>query len=420
MKKSFFFLLACLIGFAWTGCKDDEGTPTPDGPTITLFKIEAPFTGVGAIDETARTISVDYPFGADVSAVNVAVTTSPATATVTPANPVDFSTGDVTFTVTDAGISTSYIVSLVEGPNPLRLVLVGEAATVDGNNNEIANAYNWALDKYKEKAQYIPFTDLTAEDIETAVAMWFHLEAPGGRELPAEATGDALNVIKDFYSKGGNLLLTKHATQYLVNVGRITSDWGPTDGGDGTDPFDNPDDWGQAFEFADKFADGNADSPIFTGLTPKEVSFDGFTYNAYMYIDGGSKRDNSFFWFSYNIPGMKAEFDTDGDGVISEAERDTNGDGIFENGVDDDTIFRKFFEQENNAVIRGTFEWDPVFAGAEFFTTVEFNPDSNFDGKAIALGAGCYEWYQDDGRTNAWRGNIETLHSNIFEYFGVE
>lgn len=417
MKKLLILSLALLIGFAW-GCKSEDDTPTPTAPTITLFKIDAPFAAVGTID--GKTITIDSPFGADVSAVTVSVTTTPASATVKPENPVDFTSGSVEFTITDGDNSSTYTVNMVEGPNPLRIVLVGGGATADDNNDEIANAYNWALDKYKEKAAYIPFSDLSDEAIETAVAMWFHLEAPGGKMLPEDATGSALDVVNNFYKGGGNLLLSRHATQYLVNLGRISSDWAPTDGGDGMDSFDNPDDWGQANAFSDKFADGNEDHPMFEGLETKEVTFDGFTYDALMYIDGGSKRDNAHFWFSYNIEGMKAEFDTDGDGTISEAERDTNGDGIFENGVDDDTIFRKYFEEQTNSVIRGTFEWDPVFAGAEFFTTVEFNPEGDYQGRAIALGAGCYEWFQDDGRTNAWRGNLEGIHENIFEYFGVE
>ena len=79
MKKLLLFSLLLVAGLAtWTGCKkDDDGGPAT-APKITLFKIDAPFTAVGAIDETAKTITVNVPFAADVSAVTVSATASPA------------------------------------------------------------------------------------------------------------------------------------------------------------------------------------------------------------------------------------------------------------------------------------------------------------------------------------------------------
>ena len=138
-----------------------------------------------------------------------------------------------------------------------------------------------------------------------------------------------------------------------------------------------------------------------------------------MFIDGGLKRDAGRFWFVNNVPGVIANFDTNGDGVINDWERSTNGDSIFNND-DDVTMLKGYFEQQTNSVVRGSFEWDPVFGGVEFFTVVEFEPAGDFAGTAVTFSAGCYEWYHEDGRTNTWRDNVEGWTANTIEYLGVQ
>ena len=425
------FILLLSVSMLWISCKDDDGMePTPD-TSITLFRITNPVDALGIIDAASKSIEVEVPFGTDVSNL-IGSISLPAGATVSPdlSSGVDFSGGPVTFTVSNGTASDTWTVTVSVGANPMRIALVGDAASIDGLIDEVKTAYNWAKATYNEKAVYIPFSEVTAEAISTAEVIWFH-HAAESWTLPTGATGAALGVIEAYYKAGGDLLLTTHASQYLVNLGRLTADWAPTDGGSGLMANPNPDDWGVGFQLNSLYEGGdNKDHPAFANLTTKSVTFDGVTYDALMLIDGGSKRDNAYFWFVNNIPGIIANFDKNGDGAIGaydsngdgmndKDDRDTNGDGTFNND-DDVLVMKNYFESQTNAVVRGSFEWDPVFGGVEFFTVVEFKPSGDYQGSAFVISAGAYEWFQDDGRTNAWRGNIEGLTSNIFTYFGVE
>ncbi len=437
MKKLFWISLLALTSLALTvsSCKKDDetGGGNDDRVEITAFTISAPVVGVGVIDQTAKTIKVDVPFGTDLSNMTGSITASTG-ATVTPniSAGVDFSGGPVDFTVTNGGASSTYEVTVVPGDDPMRIALVGDGADVNGLYDEISEAYNWALSKYGEQARYFDLNTLSAGDLDLAEVVWFHYaDTLVGKALPASAT-TASNVISNFYQGGGDLLLTTFANQYLVDLGRLTADWGPTDGGDGTAMFSNPDNWGVGYQYNNLYDGGNnATHPIYDGITTSSVTFDGNTYDVMMLIDAGSRRDAGNFWFANNIEAIKnsnfdvngdgliGDYDADGDGVNDSHDLDTNGDGVFNN--DDDVLaLKNYFETNTNSVVRGSFEWDPVFGGVEFFTVVEFNPDGNFQGRAISVSAGAYEWHDDDGMGNTFRSNQEKFTENIFSYFGVQ
>jgi hypothetical protein len=423
MKKTSFYMMIAGVAAIFASCRKeliDQGQAD-----ITSVTISSPAIGVGII--TGTDIYAELPFMSDISAVTGAMTLGSPDATVSPdlSSGIDFTNGPVFFTVTAADEFTkTYSMEVATGGDPMRLALVGDAATISGLAPEVAAAYNWALAEYGVKARYIPFSELDASSLESATTVWFHLhDYTPGHDLPASAiSGNALTVLTDFYKAGGNMLLTGLATPYLVNMGRLSSDWAPTDGGDGANTGNaNPDDWGVGYQIPTNLYDGgnNKNHPMFAGLTNKSVTFDGVTYDALMFINGGLKRDAGRFWFVNNVPGVIANFDTNGDGVINDWERSTNGDSIFNND-DNVTLLKGYFEQQTSSVVRGSFEWDPVFGGVEFFTIVEFNPVGNFSGKAVTFSAGCYEWHHEDGRTNAWRDNVEGWTANTIKYLGVQ
>lgn len=418
--KNLHWLMALLVTAVLfnSACNDDE--PAELDTSILSFTIVSPIQISGIVDNTTKTITLTVPFGTDLTAMTGAVSLPDgATISPDPTSAIDYSSA-VTFTITNGASSSTYNVVIIVGANPLKLILIGDGDMAN-LSDETQNAYNWALTTYGNKAKYISFADLTQDDLDAASAIWWHYVNTVDRTFPTSATGSKKDMIKAWYEGGGNLLLTTHATGYLVELGRLTAEWGPTDGGLGNGVSDNPDDWGVGYTLNDQYDGGqNANHAAFQGITPKEVTFDGITYNAMMLIDGGSKRDGAWFWFANNIQGVIANFDTDGSGAIeADAELDTNGDGVFNN--DDDVNARKdYFEQQTNSVVRGSFEWDPVANGVEFFTVVEFLDGGSYAGKAFTVSAGAYEWHQDDGRTNEWRDNTETFTSNILGYFGVE
>ncbi len=422
-KLAFSMMMIAGMATSFTSCQKD---PTDEGQAdITSVTITSPAVGVGII--TGTDIHAEMPFMADITAVSGSMVLGSSDATVSPdlSAGIDFSNGPVSFTVTAAdGFTKTYSMEVTTGADPMRLALVGDAATVNDLPAEVADAYNWALAEYGVKARYISFADLDADALSSATTVWFHLhDYDAGYDLPVDATsGTGLTALTDFYKGGGNMLLTGLATPYLVDMGRLSADWAPTDGGDGANSGNaNPDDWGVGYQVPTNLYDGgdNKNHPMFDDLTTKSVTFDGVTYDALMFIDGGLKRDAGRFWFVNNIPGVIANFDTNGDGVINDWERSTNGDSIFNND-DDVTMLKGYFEQQTNSVVRGSFEWDPVFGGVEFFTIVEFEPAGDFTGSAITFSAGCYEWYHEDGRTNTWRDNVEGWTANTIEYLGVQ
>jgi hypothetical protein len=72
------------------------------------------------------------------------------------------------------------------------------------------------------------------------------------------------------------------------------------------------------------------------------------------------------------------------------------------------------------SVVRGSFEWDPAANGVELGTIIEFKPKGDYQGTAIVISCGAYEWYQSDNRTNTFHSNIETITSNAIKYMGAE
>lgn len=404
MKNSLLFLLALAIGFGWSSCNKDDVLEIV--PKITLFKIDAPFSAVGIIDETAKTINFDYPFGADASAVTVSVTADPVTATVTPANPVNFSSGPVTFTIKNGSQSSTYTVTAKEGANPLRLALVGDPANFNDLDPEIKKAYQWAIDKYQEKAKYIPFSQLTAESIETAEMVWFHYTVfprpdidNGAPIFPASATGNAKTVITNWYKAGGNLLLTGLAGSYVAQVGRVAPEFGPTNFDIGGDEFIlNPDNWGISFLPSvfnpNDFPSGNDGSYLFKNLTTSQVTFENVTYNAIFLSDGGAKKNRAHIWdfnrfYGSDLPG----------------------------GCDGPNQKKAKFETDTNSKVRASFEWDPAACGVELGAIVEFIPTTDYQGTSIVIGLGAYEWDLKDGRTGQWKGNVQGITANAIDNF---
>jgi hypothetical protein len=401
--------LLVLVVALWTGCgSDDDGGDNVEPTSITLFRISSPFDAVGIIDEVAKSITLEVPFGADVSALTGSITVSEG-ATVSPdlLTPVDFSSGSVTFTVTNGSNTSTYTVTIQEGENPLRIALVGDGATFEDLDPEIQTAYQWALDEYKEAAAYIAFSDLTAESIETAKAIWFHYtvfprtpdqndndmvffphlfdadgNGPDHHEafeiLPASAI-DASPVIEEFVKGGGNLLLTGLTGSYVAQIGRIEAKFGPTNYDTGGDEFiENPDCWGISFINGifneDDYPANNENAFLYAGVDRTSYTFEGVTYDGICLSTGGTKKNRAHIWdfnrFFPELPG----------------------------GCDDPNAKKTEYELQTNSIVRSSFEWDPAACGIELGAIVQFPASGDYQGDALVIGLGAYEWDMIDGR----------------------
>ncbi len=395
MKKFLFLTVFMAIGLLWTGCgNDDDAAPVGD-TNITIFEITAPFQAVGVISGT--NVSVDYPFGEDISAVTVSATI-PAGASITPSNPVDFSGGPVTFTVTNGSSSTIYTVTMNEGANPLRIVLVGDGPMED-LAEESKIAYDWALGEYNTEAAYISFSDLSAEAISTANVIWYHyvatpgVDGDGNPSHPQDANGDgifqasevlpasaasAVSIMEDFVKSGKNLVLSGTTSTLVGAMGRIDEKYNPNNWWyNPNDPVENPDCWGISFlpDTGPTTGDYPADNGAFwlwSGLERTNYSFAEGDLEGICLSPGGMKKDRQNNWFF--IPMFEGEVDPD----VPNSSKDK-------------------FEEVTSSIVRASTEWDALVGGIEFGVIVEFGPEGDFEGTILSVPVGAYEWDRTGG-----------------------
>jgi len=414
MKKLLFLTLFTTIGLLWSSCnKDDDPTPAGGDTSITIFEITSPFQAVGVISGT--TVSVDYPFGEDVSAVTVSATI-PAGATISPSNPVDFSGGPVTFTVTNGSSTTTYVVTLNEGANPLRIALVGDGALAD-LAAESKVAYEWALDKYKAEAAYFSFSDLTADKISTANVIWYHyvstpgVDSTGNAAAPQDANGDgiyqasevlpasaanAVGIMEDFVKSGKNILLSGSTSTLVGAMGRIDEKYNPNNWWyNAGDPVQNPDCWGISFlpDTGPTTGDYPADNGAFwlwSGLERTAYSFAEGDLEGICLSPGGLKKDRQNNWFF--IPMFEGQVDPD----VPNSSKDK-------------------FEEVTSSTVRASTEWDALVGGIEFGVIVEFGPVGDFTGTILSVPVGAYEWNRAGG--DGPIANVVGLTENALDRF---
>ena len=391
--KKFFFLTTMSMLLMWTSCKKDDD-PIGGDTNITIFEITAPFQAVGSISGTS--VSVAYPFGEDVSAVTVSATI-PAGATISPSNPVDFSGGPVTFTVTNGSSTSTYTVTLNEGANPLKIVLVGDGALGD-LAAESKIAYDWALGEYNAEAKYYSFSDLTADAISSANVIWYHyvstpgVDANGDPAAPQDSNGDgiyqasevlpasaanAAGLMEDFVKAGKNIVLSGSTGTLVGAMGRIDEQYNPNNWWYNTgDPVENPDCWG--ISFADgtvttgDFPADNGSYWLFNDIARNTYNFTGFDYDGICLSPGGKKKDRQNNWFFVDM------FDGQVDPAVINSSKDK-------------------FEEVTASTVRASYEWDPLENGIEFGAIIEFGPDGAYEGTVLAMPVGAYEWDRTGG-----------------------
>lgn len=235
--------------------------------------------------------------------------------------------------------------------------------------------------------------------------IWIHIDrlniGAGYAKLPATFNNtETIDALKKFVADGGNLLLTKHATQLLVPVGRIDSQFAPNIFGDGDGAL-GTDIWTiQAHIGLDNIeADPSqyydrTSHPVYEGLDVVEAhhqraDFDSETYPMEGTADGSEmhREDHNCMWdlnaYSYSADGKN-------------------------------TVEK--FENENNAIVLGTWGQVKDYAVAGM---VEFKPTDAVKGRIIANGFAACEWSPRVG-VNAYHSNLEKLTSNSLNYLAKD
>lgn len=271
-----------------------------------------------------------------------------------------------------------------------------------------------SIDNFQEYAAAKHFTDanpdgtviapgetskITADNLD---CIWIHIDRlnVGKGNLPAEFSDEAtVAALKKFVADGGSLYLSKHATQLLPALGRISADFAPgiygdSDGGMGTDVWtvnaqigywfvnekDNPDGL-DASQYYD-----HRDHEIYVGL---ETNND-FPMETFALLGTGNgtemwREDHNCMW---DLNAYNAVYTADGKNTVEK------------------------FENQNNATVLGTWGHvqDHAVAGI-----VEFKPVTEGNGTIIANGLAACEWSPRQG-VNAFHSNLVKLTDNTLNY----
>lgn len=295
-----FLLSALAVVFFVAACgKDDDSNPTPGSASIISFSAE----GVnGAIDEAAKTISLELPPAADITTVTPTIALS-AGATVSPASGVvqDF-TSPVTYTVKDETeqVTNIYTVTMTQ-VQLKKFAFIGVAAentaaawdALDGadydlNDDQTAAAWFEANinNGTTSEGDYLSIEEVaTGADISQYDAIWIQFDGGwwGGEvaQFPnnsnhciikssgigfdtpcAHLATDFSNKVKAYYEAGGNLFLGNYAGSIVDELGVVSSpDFAPNNsfGGLGIETCCTQDAWGARWA-------GDASSPLFNGI----------------------------------------------------------------------------------------------------------------------------------------------------------
>jgi hypothetical protein len=224
-------------------------------------------------------------------------------------------------------------------------------------------------------------------DIEKQAACWVMCDRigieKGWQNLPGNLASNAtIEALKAFTADGGNLLLTNHATQLTVAVGRIADAYAPGIYGNG-EGGQNNDVWGSQPII------GNAEGQIYDHSGHdiyRGMKFTSGLYerSIYCFEGAGIKGDHNCMW-------------------------DLNAYGLAPN-----PNVVKTWEETTNSTVLGTWNHVVDYCCAGI---VDFNPTTSFAGRILAVGLAAYEW--NIGGTNDYQDQLEKFTANCLSYVGT-
>ncbi len=276
---------------------------------------------------------------------------------------------------------------------------IEEVTTADIDRIEVAEerAVVHYLYRYKQAHPGMSIEIVTPADVKDRInsnffdCLWVHIDRKGIGlgNLPAEyGNEEFVGLLRDYARTGGNLLLTKQATQLVSRIGRTDAAFSPNlygdgGGGDGTDVWTVNAQIGycNATNDPSQFYDRRGHA-IYAGMRTngdfacETYALEGTGTGAAMH-----RMDHNCLWdlnhYAYSAEGRN-------------------------------TVER--FEAQNNAVVLGTWGHVVDYAVAGI---VEFNPTSAYRGRIIANGLAAYEWATDG---NGFHDNIERMTENCLKY----
>ena len=249
------------------------------------------------------------------------------------------------------------------------------------------DAVAWFQKNYVDAGKGVLFTPATIDDldIEQHPMCWVMCDrigvGLGWENLPGDLASTAtIEALKAYAADGGNLLLTNHATQLTVAVGRIADNYKPGIFGSG-EGGQNPDIWGVQPII------GNAEGQIYdhshhdiywgmdfvSGLYERSI---------YTFEGAGVKGDHNCMW-------------------------DLNSYGLAPN-----PNVVKAWEDMTNSTVLGTWNHVVDYCCAGI---IDFAPTTTFPGRILAVGLAAYEWTLG-GAVNEKQDQLEKFTANCISY----
>ena len=247
------------------------------------------------------------------------------------------------------------------------------------------DAVAWFEQNYVNKGLGVLLTPATIDqlDYETNSMCWVMCDRigidRGWQNLPGNlASSEVVNYLKTFAKDGGNLLLTNHATQLTVAIGRIAEAYAPGIYGSG-EGGQNNDVWGvhPVIGNVDGQIYDHTNHDIYWGMTYKPDLFAGI----YCFEGPGIKGDHNCMW-------------------------DLNAYGLAPN-----PNVVKTWEDTTNSTVLGTWNHVVDYCCAGI---VDFEPTTTFAGRVLAVGLAAYEW--NIGVVNEYKDQLELFTSNCIGY----
>lgn len=291
-----------------------------------------------------------------------------------------------------SAIAAAAIAATASAQASEKVAMLIPAASID----DIENAQEYAAANYfrtlHADGTVISTSEASKIDASKMDVIWVHIDrcGLGINNLPAEYSQEVIDALKSFVEQGGNLFLSKQATQLVHKIGRIDAAYAPNifgdgEGGKGTDVWTVNTEIGYINKEADptQYYDRTS-HPIYAGLEVNN-DFGHPTFGLLGTSDGSEmhREDHNCMWdlnpLVYTVEGAN-------------------------------TVEK--FEKQTQSVVLGQWGHVTDYAVAGI---VEFLPAATFQGRIIANGLAAYEWAPREG-LNGSKANLEKLTANTLTY----
>ena len=395
MKKHIYsILVAAFAAFALGSCSDVDIPAAVQSAKVSNL--------AATVEGRAITLSWTLPSAEGIKGVNIyrnndLIAELGAVATYTakkqPANQDLLYTVKIVYENGNVSEGESFKVDALPGSKVAMLLPSNNDSELD--DDELA-AKNWFVQTYGDNGKVFTPATLTSLNPSQYAALWIQIDRVGLEMGPGKLPADIIasgvvDNLSAYLKAGGNVFLTKHATQLVSSVGRIAETYGPHlfssgEGGEGTDIWTTNAVIGSN---CDPKYDHRSHA-AFAGLEvlPANDPVDRYDHESFPLEGPGFREDHNCMW-DLNSYGF------------------TPADGL--NVVD-------AFEKKTSSVVLATWGHVTDYCCGGI---IEFLPTADIKGRVLCIGLNAYEFNQNSV-TNQYQQNTEKLTKNCIDYLAAE